>query len=195
MDTLTPRALTIRLCHRSKQKKKPQLQQETSAVLGGKALTIRLCHRSKQKPTTSTRSQCRFGGKGERKRWDADLTHDVARVAIRLGYGALHLVQRLGTCTRRRGSSGKASTTCRTTAGRDESKRELGKHKKGNSPGRALATAESFYVLIPVPPMAEAIMRKDAAICLSCSRELQAAMEERLGFRGLLGGFWGFGVL
>jgi hypothetical protein len=36
--------------------------------------------------------------------------------------------------------------------------------------------------------MAEAIMRKDAAIGLSYSRELQAAMEERLGFRDL--GFW-----
>lgn len=31
-------------------------------------------------------------------------------------------------------------------------------------------------------------MRKDAAIGLSYSRELQAAMEERLGFRDL--GFW-----
>ena len=36
-------------------------------------------------------------------------------------------------------------------------------------------------------------MRKDAAIGLSYSRELQAAMEEWLGFRDL--GFWGFGVV
>jgi hypothetical protein len=42
------------------------------------------------------------------------------------------------------GEAPQASTTCHTTAGRDESKRKRGNINKGNSPARALAPASRF---------------------------------------------------
>ena len=76
--------------------------QQENAIRLLQIKTPQLQPKSRQ-PTTSTKTKGHF-----RRGVDLDLTHVVhpcPPLAIRRGYGALHLVRHLGTCTRRRGAS------------------------------------------------------------------------------------------